>query len=106
MERVFPKRLTLLPEEEVLKRGYCHERDFSLFQFLLQRHLYSFTYIIPQARGYDDLILSYLISEIAKTLSWDKPISYPRAGYCFIYSSYMFHDPCTVQSCAPYPPVG
>ena len=25
MERVFPEQLTLLPEEEVLKRGYCYE---------------------------------------------------------------------------------
>ena len=29
----------------------CHERDFSLFQFLFQRHSYLFTYVIPQARG-------------------------------------------------------
>ena len=79
---------------------------FHFFKFLFQRHLYSFTYVIPQARGQDTLILSYLISEIAETLSWDKLISYLRAEYHSIYSSYMFHDPWAVRSCAPYPPVG
>ena len=52
------------------------------------------------------MTLSYLIAEIAETLSWDKLTSYLRAKYHSIYSSYMSHDPWAVQSCAPYPPVG
>ena len=104
MERVFPERLTLLLEEEVLKRGYCHERDFSLFHFSFQKHLYSFTDVIH--RPEDKIPLSYLILGIAKTLSWDKPISYLWAEYHSIYFSYMFHDPWAVQSYTSYPPIG
>ena len=65
----------------------CYEQDLSAFSFLLSK---TFTYIIH--RPEDKVPLSYLTSEIAKTLSWDKPISYLQAEYSSIYSSYMFHD--------------